>query len=695
MDKSQSISSRAIDRELDKIEDDALRARLTSLVNELRDTREFGLVFEKHLPEEIRLPLEPIEREALVGLRDSVQHKWRIVGFKDKRKTAVLIDRDGHETERATSELVVIREFGEVVYPGFELVDTIQSGSTDHRHHIVINGENFHVLQALDATHASSIDLIYIDPPYNTGSDSWIYNDKYVDAKDLSSSSKWLSFMERRLDLAHDLLKDTGVIIVAIGDDEQHRLRMLLDQVFGRKNFISNVVWQGGRKNDSRFVSNGADYMLIYARNLDSWVVAGVSTKQAPNVSSLLSSEIKAQGARWRDLKPGIDEALETARAIWQETNGDHSESTKRWRSWMKDFKKRSGVTDAVSRYTSLDELTGEPIFTGQNISWPGGGGPRYDLAHPVTGKPVRVPKTGWRYTHDDMLRLIAERRVRFGADETSGVQGISYLSEMDTWVAGSVFDVDRRKAPVYLETILGDQRFPYPKDHEVLMRWIRLAAPKDAVVLDFFGGSGTTTEAVLRLNADDGGTRQSILVTNNEVSKTDARRLRKDGHHPGDQEWDERGVFEYVTRPRISTVVKGTRTDGSKYSDGIAANVSFYNLRYLNRDRIDFGMEFEPVSPLLWMQAGAIGPIIKAVHPNGYAITRGYAVLFDVDKTEPFISALAETHPQPSTVFVVTDSDQSYRSVSARLPRRGGPRLVRLYEDYLSNFEINTDNRF
>ena len=172
------------------------------------------------------------------------------------------------------------------------------NGPADAPWHTVINGENFHALQALRSTHHRKVDLIYIDPPYNTGNEGWIYNDRYVDAADRAKSSKWLSFLERRLLIARDLLTTTGVIITAIGDDEHHRLRMLLDQVFGDSNFLSNVVWQGGRKNDSRYVSNGADYMLIYARD---------------------ETALSAAGIRWTDRKQGADDALAAAAKAWSE----------------------------------------------------------------------------------------------------------------------------------------------------------------------------------------------------------------------------------------------------------------------------------------------------------------------------------------------------------------------------------------
>jgi adenine-specific DNA-methyltransferase len=657
-----------LDDAIDRIDNPALRRLIESEVEKLRGSRTFGLLFDRHMPEAVRLPNHPVRKGVTVTLRDeSSKDTWTVERFTSTDRAVAVLD-DG--SERPVRDLVVVRAFGDPVYPGLRSVERIEQ-APGQPWHTVINGENYHVLQALKSSHLGNVDLIYIDPPYNTGSDSWIYNDRYVDANDRTRSSKWLSFMERRLLIARDLLKPTGVVIVAIGDDEQHRLRMLLDQVFHPQNFISNIVWQGGRKNDSRYVSNGADYMLVYAKNEE----------------ALTQAEIE-----WREKKPGVDEALDKAAEIWATTNGDHAEATRRWRAWIKDFKRTGVASDSVTRFVSLD-ANGRPIRTDGNLTSPN---PRpnlqYDLLHPRTGKPVPMPPNGWRYSRETMADLVERGLIHFGADETSGVGGISRLEEMNSQVPESVFVRDRNASSARLTEILGDKRFPNPKDPDVLVRWIRLAAPADAVILDFFGGSGTTTEAVLRLNAEDGGTRRSILVTNNEVGSQKAKALRKAGHHPGDPEWDAWGVFEYVTRPRISTVVTGNRPDGSGYSDGLAANVEFFDLHYLDPGMVRRGREFTAIAPLLWLEAGAADECIGEPTESGWALTGRYGVLFDTDATVRFAEAVTKAVLDGADIrvcFVVTDSDTTYERALSRLPQ--GVPVKRLYEDYLTNFEINT----
>ncbi|MET0931580.1 MAG: site-specific DNA-methyltransferase [Aeromicrobium sp.] len=657
----------ALGRAIAKVTDPELRKVLTREVALLKDSRSFGLVFDRHLPETARLPKHAVRAGLTVVRRDDAADVARIVTALDG-STAGLDDG----TSVRVDELVVFRDFGDVVHPGLRSVERVERAEADAPWHTVINGENLHVLQLLRQTHGGKVDLIYIDPPYNTGNEGWIYNDKYVDANDRTRSSKWLSFMERRLTIAKSLLKQTGIIIVAIGDEEHHRLRMLMDQVFGASNFISNVVWQGGRKNDSRYVSNGADYMLVYARDV---------------------GYLTDRNVRWREGKPGLEIALDNAKRIWQEASGNHSIATKRWRSWMREFKAQGLASDSVTRFTTLDP-SGRPIRTDGSIASPN---PRpnlmYDLVHPVTGRPVHPPVNGWRYSRQEMDRRIDEGLIVFGPDETRIPSGKTFLDEMDSQVAESVFVRDRNPSGNWLKRVLGAKRFPNPKDHEVLMRWIRLAAPRDAVVLDFFGGSGTTTEAVIRLNAEDGGTRQSILVTNNEIGSKQAKELRKRDVRPGDPEWEALGVFEYVTRPRILTVVTGERPDGSTYSDGLDANVDLMELTYVDPGEARRGREFEAIAPILWMEAGARGSVIDTEPEAGWALAQSYGVLFDVDALKGFADAVtdrAKNADLPGLIFVVTDSPTELRLVIERLPV--GCTVRRLYESYVDRFALGVD---
>ena len=390
-----------------------------------------------------------------------------------------------------------------------------ESVDFDTTKNLFIEGDNLDALKLLQESYLGKVKLIYIDPPYNTGND-FVYEDDFAEsaADYLTRSgqhsqtgarlvanteangrfhSDWLSMMYPRLKLARGLLTDDGVIIVAIGDDEHANLRRLLDQVFGAENFISDVVWQGGRKNDSRYVSNGADYMLIYAKN---------------------ETRLSELGVRWREPKVGLETALAKAASIWSTRQSDDDASA-RWKAWLKSMKAAGEITDSVARYDQLQPATGRPMNTYGNITWPGRGGPTYEVLHPVTRKPVTLPKTGWRFQEDEMDRRITAGQIWFGQDETAIPRGISFLDETSEQVAISVFEQDRKAASTDMRNLMGEIVFENPKDRRVLARWIRLVteAAKDAIILDFFAGSGSTAHAVMDLNSTDGGHRRYILI--------------------------------------------------------------------------------------------------------------------------------------------------------------------------------------
>ncbi|MCP2348135.1 site-specific DNA-methyltransferase [Nonomuraea roseoviolacea] len=668
--------------------DPQLGADLEAEVQTLSRRRPFGINFERHQPEAVELPKRSVRKGDKVRIlpargetKQGDVRLWRVrsVETVDGAKVGHLDLIGAKEPENRTvsaDDLVVVAEFRDPIYPGLRSTGALHL-SDGQPWHAVINGENFHALEMLLYTHQERIDCIYIDPPYNTGQDEWIYNDRHVDGEDLYRHSKWLAFMERRLILARELLKDTGIIIVAIGDDQHHRLRMLMDQVFHEQNFISDVVWQGGRKNDSRYISNGADYMLIYAKD---------------------ESTLRRNGVRWREPRPGTAEIASAAARVWEESGHDQEKATVLMKEWIRSLPKNHPAKENNRFYEF--EPDGR-VFRKRDISWPGGGGPRYDVLHPVTGLPVLVPARGWVYSKPERMQEdIDAGLIMWGADHTEYINRKTYLGSDASddsedsgdndpgigMVPTSVFEQKRTSASKRMKSLFGDSRFPFPKDHTVLARWIGLVSPKDGVILDFFGGSGTTMEAVIRLNAQDSGSRQCILVTNNEVGAKETRAMRKAGLRRGDVEWEAKGVFEYVTKPRISTVVTGVKPDGSAYGDKVDANVEFFEMTYESVWRITQNREFKAIAPLLWLRAGAKGRRIDAV-PQGWDVADTYGVLQDLDKSAVFLQAMADT-PSTHLAFIVTDDDRRFQMICAELPDRVEP--VRLYESYLKNFEIN-----
>ncbi|MFD7308555.1 site-specific DNA-methyltransferase [Promicromonospora sp. NPDC059942] len=407
-----------------------------------------------------------------------------------------------------------------------------ESVDWDTTRNIVIEGDNLEVLRNLRRGYTNKVDVIYIDPPYNTGND-FVYDDSRMSslaeyeadaglrdedgvterggessrAEDRRSGAsrhaKWLSMMYPRLITAHSLLKETGVIIVAIDDTEHARLKLLMDRVLGAENFIANITWQGGRKNDSRFVSVSHDYMLIYAKD---------------------QGLLRSRDIRWRERKPGVDEALQAAKEIWSKHQGDPTKAQKEWREWMRSFKASGIPTDAVTRFTTLDQ-DGRPIRTdGSTISPNPRPNLRYPLTHPITGAEISPPANGWRYSREEMQRRIDAGLINFGTDESKVPSAKTFLDQMDSHVAESVFERDRNAAGLALRDLLGSDVFNFPKDSSVIADWIGLASANNpnALVLDFFAGSGSTGHAVMDLNAADGGRRRFILVQLDEPVNRD-----------------------------------------------------------------------------------------------------------------------------------------------------------------------------
>lgn len=445
-----------------------------------------------------------------------------------------------------------------------------------------------------------------------------------------------------------------------------------MDQVFGVRNFLTSIAWQGRAKNDRRFGGGGLDYMVVFGKSKDLLVDTGT---------------------KWMEPKPGAAEMIQLAKetfdqAIASDLSSDAAAAaSSALRKWIAANRER--LAGGLAQYSSVD--TEGEVYRGGPIDWPGGGGPRYEVLHPVTQKPVPVPKRGWGAKEETLWAWHREGQIVWGADESRSPQRKLRLSEKSLIVPTPSFVADRDTASKALEACFGDKRFPFPKNHEVLMRWFRMVAPSDGVILDFFAGSGSTAEAVMRLNAEDGGTRQAILVTNNELAAADAKRLRKQGYQPGDPEWEARGVFQHVTKPRLETVATGIRAaetadPGSRYSDGLAATVDFYDLDYLESDRVRLDLAFRQVAPLLWLKAGGRGDVITDRPEKGYAVTAHYGVLHDVDQWRQFA---LELPPTATHAFIVTDTPVAYQTAAAALP--DSVEKLRLYENYLHTFEINT----
>ncbi|WP_158662550.1 site-specific DNA-methyltransferase [Massiliimalia timonensis] len=356
--------------------------------------------------------------------------------------------------------------------------------------------------------------MIYIDPPYNTGND-FVYADNFADPlaryKEVTEQTtksnpetmgryhtNWLNMMYPRLRLAANLLRDDGVIFVSIDDVELDNLKKLCNEVFGEENFIACLVYDKNRKNDAKYFSIGHEYMLVYFKS---------------------TATMNERGTVLRMTKEGIEEVkaeFERLRKLYDDDWGKVNEGLKLlYSSWDKDDPRKS-----LARFTRVDEKG--PYRDDGNISWPGGGGPRYDVMHPVTHKPCKVPSRGWIYPNPQRMKEEIDRgRVVFGQDETTTPRIRTNLFEADKEVMRSVHFSYAQTASQTFNAIFDNRRvFENPKSIDDIKKLVEYVTVKDDcdIILDFFSGSATTAHAVMQLNAEDGGNRRYIMVQLPEV---------------------------------------------------------------------------------------------------------------------------------------------------------------------------------
>ena len=386
-----------------------------------------------------------------------------------------------------------------------------ESKNWDTTENLYIEGDNLEVLKLLQESYLGKVKMIYIDPPYNTGND-FIYADDFMRSQEEENEqmgmydedenrlfkntdtngrfhSDWCSMIYSRLMLARNLLTDDGVIFISIDENEVNTLKAICDEVFGASNFIAELIWSAGRKNDSKYISVSHEYILCYFRNA-LW--------------------IKEHKVLWREKKQGLTDIYAEYDRLKKLYGEDCASIEKDLKGWYKSLPDGHPAKDH-SHYCRVDR---NGIFFADNISWPGGGGPKYQVLHPVTRKPVKIPSRGWLTNETTMKEWIAQGRVEFGKDENGVPTLKSYLKDREYSVPYSVFYKDGRAASKRLATLMGDKVFENPKDEEIIQRIIQFCGTDDGdVILDFFSGSATTAYAMFLADAEQNKHRKFILV--------------------------------------------------------------------------------------------------------------------------------------------------------------------------------------
>ena len=686
-----------IDALLARVDDPSLRRDLKTQFDRLRQKRQFGLVFEEHRPERVTLPQHPVRRGTKVVPRDDPDAEPHIVVAVNSGVATIAIDASTTE-EVSTDSLVAIAEFRDPIYPGLRRLGSVERGG-DKPFHTVINAENYHALEALLFTHAGKVDCIYIDPPYNTGAKDWKYNNDYVDGDDPYRHSKWLAFMERRLKLAKELLNpEDSVLIVTIDEKEFHRLGLLLEQIFAGSQIqmVTTVIKPEGTGRLNEFSRTNE---FLYFVMIGSVRIQPTADNMFDRDGSDERRSIEWRNLRRRERSSGRGSRPRQFYAVFVDIDTGRIHSV------------GEPLSDDVPRDSVVPPPGTRAVFplrpNGDEMIWsliPS------SLRSLVDKGFARATDSGIQFLNSGTVGAIERGEVVVeGWDSTGAV--IAEYREAKSLMPKSVWTKESHNSQtsgtLVLKSLVPGRDFPFPKSLYAVEDTIRffVGAKRNAIVVDFFAGSGTTAHAVARLNRQDAGMRQSISITNNEVSEAEASRLAARGLSPGNQEWEALGIFEHITRPRIEAAITGVTPNGDpvkgdyKFTDefpmaeGFEENVEFVEMTYLDAEDIELDMAFAGIAPLLWMRAGSRGPVIEQRTENGeplpFAGTDVYAVLFDPDQWRSFLDELPDT---VNTVFVVTDSASVFAGIAGELP--DGLDVVRLYENYLTTFAINQGGR-
>lgn len=314
------------------------------------------------------------------------------------------------------------------------------------------------------------------------------------------------------------------------------------------------------------------------------------------------------------------------------------------------------------------------------------------------------------QYLPGGVVEGLASGRINIVGRDPDGAVQARYGEVVKGAIPKTVWNVESHNAESYgtnmLSKLIPGRRFDYPKSLHAVEDTLRffIGDKPDAVVLDFFGGSGTTTHAVARLNGLDGGRRQSILITNNEVSDAESKAMTKQGYYSGDPEWEALGICNYIAIPRLTAAFTGQTPEGAMLTDdykftgehpmvdGLAENIEFFELTYEDPDLVNLGRKFHAVAPLLWLKAGARGRRIeKATGSWALPDDANYGVLFKTDGWREFVDAVT-ARTGVSHAFIVTDSESTFQQITVELPSNIA--CTQLYGDYLRSFEINTKGR-
>jgi adenine-specific DNA-methyltransferase len=672
----------AIDDLISQVEDKALRKRLREEADRLTKEKKFGLVFEEHLPELTPIYDAPIKRGSEVARRDqTLTETWRVLSVLEG-KALCHNPATGGQQPIPVSELVVVRRFGEPIYPALTPLDAVQNGPEDAPWHTLIEADNYHALQLLTYLYAGQVDCIYIDPPYNTGARDWKYNNDYVDSNDRWRHSKWLAFMKRRLLIAKRLLNpNDSVLIVTIDENEVLHLGILLDQIFPecKIQMTTIVINPKGTARYNEFSRVEEYAFFVFVGNI----------RIQPIGSDLLTSRDYSSEThvRWRGL-------ARTGRKGLRSNNPG---------SWYPIFLNEDDFSvHSIGDAIDVDESESDiDIPEGTIAVWPPSKGEAQYSWGTISSTLRAIHakgglKTGrinpekdsfpFYYLSAGLFEKIDRGDIVITGRGPNDELIVEYAEGLKSAYPRSVWNQVSHDAGSHgtglLQKIIPSGSFPFPKSLYAVRDSLKLftAHKKRALILDFFSGSGTTLNSVDLLNSLDGGRRQCIMVTNNEVSEQEARQLKNQGFYPGDDAWEQQGICRAVTWPRSKYTILGKRDNGTELEGDYLTGKTitkekartFRRLGFIDPDTLSTAARKKEIVSLI----DAI-PMSHIKPDTAFFVSEDErhtaAILFDDAQADAFLDALEEmdhiTH-----FYIVTGSARLFRQLKEEIKALLGP---------------------
>lgn len=661
---------------IDQIENAELRNRLQAEVRKLAKKKKFGLVFEDHLPECTPLYDIPVSVGKSVSLKDGKANEiYKVVNIVDGKATCV---KNGVEElfEFDVNKLVVTAVFGEPIYPYLKPIDKVCNAPDSDLWHTLIEADNYHALQLLEYMYAGKVDCIYIDPPYNTGAKDWKYNNDYVDSNDEYRHSKWLSFMQKRLQLAKKLLNpQDSVLIVTIDEKEYLHLGCLLEETFPEANIqmISSVINPKGNRRDNHF-SRCEEYIF--------YIFLGkscIATNGQDMLRESLANTTSKTSIRLRALLRGAS------------NHGRRIDRPNLFYPLL--FEKSTGKFAGHGPVLSITQNKDEYIPPdGLVAMWPIGSN-NIELTwnlQPSTlmdkHKKHFLTFSKWDGKGRVAYYLSASQEKNFeqgmyniiGTD-SDGAYIIEQKREITKDIRPlSVWNKKLHSASEYgttfLNNIFNSRVFSFPKSIYAVKDTINfiIANKQTALIVDFFSGSGTTLHAINLLNAEDGGHRRCIMVTNNEVSDEESKALKNKGISPGDDEWEQLGIARYVTWPRTKCSIMGVDVNG-KALDGEYFTTLKKECRTARKvTQVAFNsslLSFDAKKSIVALMGKETLPQSLVKKDSHYIVSEKHkaSIIFNLEYVDDWMAELEE-NDHITDIYIVTDNNKAFKKLKEEI---------------------------